>query len=293
MKKSIAYTKGHACKQACAKRALVININGNINQKIVIIGLGICLSFCNLVILITNVHILFFKWNQIFTLICDFLINSFAMEAAGGTFVMLIERIHAFMKVGFYDEAKINYLYIIIFFILLPIDTIILLPFCDVFVHEIVTTLYWLGCTTSAAICLTIICWICYKRLKIEKLLKNNLNKRYLLIEEQANIKLYLCFIIIHCITSYISYGLYVLQRFKIIKKGIIRVIINCLLCTFYVLYVLCINMLKPSVRRRIEEFLNRYILRKKNISPILMSKKDRDYNETLEHFNQLKLLWI
>uniref|UniRef100_A0A0N5B2B8 G_PROTEIN_RECEP_F1_2 domain-containing protein n=1 Tax=Strongyloides papillosus TaxID=174720 RepID=A0A0N5B2B8_STREA len=213
------------------------------------------------------------------------------MEVAAGTFVMLVERLHAFAKVEFYDELPINYLYVIILLILVPIGTFALLPFCDVFIPEIITTIYWLGCTTFAAIGLTIICWIDHRRLKIEKILKNNLNRRYALMGEQANIRLYLCFVFIQCVLSYIGYLLYILQRYNIVKKGYIRVIFNYMLCIFYVLYVSCINLIKPSVRRRMERILSYCSCKKKKIC-VLTAKNERHILETMEHYRQLKLMW-
>uniref|UniRef100_A0A0N4Z4R8 G_PROTEIN_RECEP_F1_2 domain-containing protein n=1 Tax=Parastrongyloides trichosuri TaxID=131310 RepID=A0A0N4Z4R8_PARTI len=195
----------------------ILTISAHKNQKIVLFGVGLGLGCWNLACLVTNIHILFFQWNQVFTFICDFVNNTLALVAAGGTCVLLIERLHAFCNAEFYDDVKINYSYIVLLLILIPVAASCVLPLCDVFIPETVTTVYWLGCTTVAAFGLILICLKCYKRLKIEKMLKNNLNRRYVYVEEQANVKLYLSFVIIHCITSYIAYGLYILQRYGLL----------------------------------------------------------------------------
>uniref|UniRef100_A0A0N5BGE6 Serpentine receptor class gamma n=1 Tax=Strongyloides papillosus TaxID=174720 RepID=A0A0N5BGE6_STREA len=215
------------------------------------------------------------------------------MEGAGYTGIIFFERLNCYVCGKCCKKFQNIWFYGLLYFIYGLCASILTLPFCGIFLPDYVIAIYWIGSTTFSASGLLIICWKNYKKLQLERHLKNNLNRRYILTEEHANITVYVTIVMMHCIASYFSFSMYIFQKNLYIKRGYVRVIIDLFVPTFSLTYFLAINLIKPSMRKRFKSYLVKlHIIKVSNQITPIQTKAERDHFEREEHYRQLRKLW-
>uniref|UniRef100_A0A0N4Z0G3 7TM_GPCR_Srx domain-containing protein n=1 Tax=Parastrongyloides trichosuri TaxID=131310 RepID=A0A0N4Z0G3_PARTI len=160
-----------------------------------------------------------------------------------------------------------------------------------VLIPDVVTISYWLGSTTIAFIGLQITGYILLKKLSIEEEMKNNLSKRYSLIEDSAIVRMYSFIVIIYSIGSYTFFPIIQMARFHYLKMGIARMITNLLTNLLSTTVYSLMFLIKPSVRRKLYENF-KYLKTKFSNKSSKVKKISHGQCEAEEYYRQFREMW-
>uniref|UniRef100_A0AC35TLX2 G_PROTEIN_RECEP_F1_2 domain-containing protein n=1 Tax=Rhabditophanes sp. KR3021 TaxID=114890 RepID=A0AC35TLX2_9BILA len=272
------------------------------NLKMIIIIYCIFTLQFNIGQLINMGRVLFFKYDKVFCFIVDNISESGSLAMVFIGLPMFVERYDAYRNSQNYESSSTNIKYIPYCILCSLISTFIILnqtlrsvkiTFLEL-INETFTTSIWLLSSIITAIGFTILYKKNQKALEKQKVIKNNLLKRFQLEEICESIRALSLTIPILSLASIILYAIHIICEMRLLTRSIFAEAQLFMISLITVICPLCVIILLPSTNKALREILRikKKVPKLEVINFLKEPKIVRLHFETELHFNHTIKLW-